>query len=324
MQVDAIAQTVVVPDGFAERAVSAYARLVRRLRAVAPTLAGELVPWMEARAAKSLTPEKYFLHPLAIPLLLLLLLPWWLDEALGGVDAALHDELIYSSMSGYYVIRLIDDVMDRSDVAEARLLPAVCVLQAEFHVSYAALFPSDHPFWQSFFVDWARAHQAAVEETALTDIDEPTFVRVSAQKVSAGILPLRAVALRKGLAAIPTDWMKLFEALCVFHQRHNDLFDWKRDLGTGAHTWILSDGNRRKRADESMLAWMVREGFEHGLARLTADLDALDALAAATDSASLMGYLSMRRALLRAAADDARAGLAAVGPLLAALHSTRS
>jgi hypothetical protein len=294
----------------------AHARLRTRIEQLAPALSTALLPWMEARAARGAPPEHYFTHPMAFPLVLL---PWWLDETMGGsVDASLQSDLLYSSMSGYYVIRLIDDVMDESDAVAARLLPAVCVLHAEFQSSYARRFSADHPFWIGFHEAWASGSDAALAETLLPSVDEESFVRISARKVSASIIPMRAVAWHHGVGDLPGPWASLFPVLCSFHQRYNDLFDWQRDLEAGARTWFLCEAERRRHGDESVSAWVAREGFELCMSRLESDLAQLDAFALATGCTALRQYLEVRRAILDDAATNARAGLAALGPLLAA------
>lgn len=298
---------------------AAHERLGQELAQRAPALAQRLLPWMARRAAKGLAPTAYFTHPLAFPLLQL---PWWLDESLGGEpNPALHEDLLVSSMSGYYLIRLIDDVMDRSSEAEPGLLPAVAVLHAAFHGPYQRWFSAAHPFWTTFGAAWVRCHEAAVVEAQLTDIDEQCFLRVSAVKVSAGIIPLTAVAWQRHGGNLPLPWARLFPRLCAFHQRYNDLFDWKRDLDSGAVTGFLSEGRRLRRPGESLLAWVARDGFDREVGRLQAELKLLHDDAAQTDSRALIEWLRTRVALLAEAAEQARSGFAAAAPLFRALEA---
>ncbi|MCU0754667.1 MAG: hypothetical protein MUE46_06030 [Xanthomonadales bacterium] len=313
--------TVRPPADFAAVLGLAHTRLCERLRALAPGLAAQLLPWIESRAARGLPAADYFTHPLAFPLVQL---PWWLEESLvGAVDPQAQTELLISSMSGYYLIRLIDDVMDRSPEAKPRLLPAVAVLHEQFQSAYLRHFDGAHPFWPRFREVWARCQEAAVLEAHATEIDEAAFAQLSARKVSAGIIPLEAVAWRCGLSALPSAWAELFPRLCAFHQRYNDLYDWQRDLQNGAVTGFLTLVAKRRRADESMLAWVAREGYALESARLAADLAALEALAADTGSRGLADWLRQRRVLLQQADADARAGLAAAFQLQQALSAAR-
>jgi hypothetical protein len=314
------------PAGFAPGFVpaldEAHRRLCADLTRRAPALAERLLPWMAQRAVKGAAPTAYFTHPLAFPLLAL---PWWLEESLGATrDGELQTDLLVSSMSGYYLVRLIDDVMDGASEAEARLLPAVPVLHGVFQSTYGRWFERGHPFWQTFDAAWARCHEAAAVEATLDDIDEQAFLRVSAMKVSAGIIPLTAIAWQCHGGTLPLPWARLFPRLCGFHQRYNDLFDWKRDLDNGAVTHFLSEGRRLRRAGESVLSWVAREGLDREVQRLEQDLRCLRNDAAQIASPGLDAWLRRREALLDEAADQARAGFAAVAPLLEALGAGRA
>lgn len=310
-----------LPAGFVEVLREAHARLCTRLRELAPGLSAILLPWIESRAARGLPAADYFTHPLAFPLVQL---PWWLEEVLAGeVDRTAQGELLLSSMSGYYLIRLIDDVMDQSPEANPRLLPAVAVLHDQFQSAYLRQFDGAHPFWPRFRQAWARCQEAAVLEANAAEIDEAAFEQLSARKVSAGIIPMEAVAWRCGLSALPSAWAELFPRLCAFHQRYNDLYDWQRDLHSGAVTGFLSLGERRRRPGESLPEWVAREGYALESERLAAGLAELEALAADTGSAGLCAWLRRRRTLLAQADADARAGLDAALPLWRALAAVR-
>jgi hypothetical protein len=313
------ADTVALPAGFETLLGASHDRLCQELVRRAPDLCEKLLPWMHQRAAKGLSPTAYFTHPLAFPLLLL---PWWLDESLGAAaNPDLQSDLMRSSMSGYYLIRLIDDVMDRSPAAEPGLLPAVAVLHAQFQSAYARWFPSAHPFWEAFHAAWARCNEAAVVEAGLSDIDERAFASFSAPKVSAAIIPMLAVAWQRNSGSLPPAWAQLFPKLCAFHQRYNDLFDWKRDLDSGAVTHFLCQGRNQLRAGESMFAWVAREGFAQEARRLRSELLSLQADASRTRSPSLCAWLRLRRDMLDSAAAEARAGFDAAEPLLRALQA---
>ena len=55
-------------------------------------------------------PEAYFLHPEAFPMVLL---PWWLESTIHEPPArGFQRDIVYSSVSGYYFVRMIDDLMD--------------------------------------------------------------------------------------------------------------------------------------------------------------------------------------------------------------------
>lgn len=292
-----------------------HERLRARLAALSPGLAAELVPWMAGLAPAGAPPQAYFCHPLAFPLLLF---PWWLDEVLGGrPDPALQTDLLHSSMCGYYLIRLLDDVMDRSPAARPDLLPALGLLHAEFQTPYTRHFPAADPFWEVFHSAWAEGHEAAVFDARLSDLDRETFERVSGAKVCAGLIPLAAVARRHGQAAVPEAWSRFFRAYCPWHQLHDDLLDWQRDLARDGVTWLLCEGRRRRAPEETLLAWVLREGFELGVGWLEEGLTELRPLAGLTGSAALGRYLDGRGRLLRLLVDELRPGLAALRCLVA-------
>lgn len=303
------------PAALADLLASSHERLRERLCALSPGLAPELVPWMAGLAQEGSPPQAYFCHPLAFPLMQL---PWWLDEALGGLpDSALQRDLQHSSMCGYYLIRLIDDVMDRSPAARPDLLPAVGVFHAEFQSAYSRRVPADDPFWDTFHRAWAEGHEAAVIDGRLLDLDRETFERVSGRKVCAALIPLAAVARHHGQEAAPEAWSRFLRAYCPWHQLHNDLLDWHRDAQGDAVTWFLCEGRRRRGAGESLVGWVVREGFELGVGWLEEGLTELRRLALATGSDGLVRYLDGRARLLRLLVAELRPGLAVVQVLAA-------
>lgn len=305
-----------LPDGLPGLLGAAHARLRERLAALAPGLAAELVPWMAGLAPEGSPPEAYFLHPLAFPLLLL---PWWLDEALGGqADPALQADLLHSSMCGYYLIRLLDDVMDGSPAARPDLLPAVGLFHDEFQTPYSRRVPQADPFWEAFHRAWAEGHEAAAIDARLRDLDREAFERVAGRKVCAALIPLAAVARHHGREAVPEAWSRFFRAYCPWHQLHNDVLDGRRDAAAGAVTWYLCEGRRRRAEGESLDGWLVREGFELGVLWLEEGLAELRELALATGSRPLVRYVDARGQLLRRLLDELRPALAALHALMRA------
>lgn len=293
---------------------TAHLRLQERLATLAPGLAAELLPWMAALAPAGRPPHAYFCHPLAFPLLLL---PWWFDESLGGrPEPTLQTDLIHSSVCGYYLIRLVDDVMDRASAARPDLLPAVGLFGAEFQTPYARRLPPGDPFWQVFHRAWAECHEAAVIDARLQDLDRETFERVSGRKVCAALIPLAAVARHHGRDAVPEAWSRFLKAYCPWHQLHDDLLDWQRDAAREGVTWFLCEGRRRRAQGESVVGWVLREGFDLGVVWLEEGLVELRALAAETGSAPLMRYLDGRGRLLRALAEELRPGMGTLRRLM--------
>jgi len=301
------------PDGFDAVLTTALARLGSRLLEIAPQLAGPLIQWTEELAGGH-PPEAYFTHPLAFPTLLL---PWWLEEALAAEwDPALQADLVYSSVAGYYAIRLVDDVMDTGDEEARHLLPAVFVLQSEFQSTYLRRFPYGHPFWDDFHRHWAGAAEAAAMDALVPDKDEEAFGRLGGRKVSAAAIPMIAVCRLRGLAELPPAWSVLFMELCRWHQFHNDLFDWQRDLESGAPTYFLSEARQRRFPDEPELAWVAREGFDWASAWLRSRMAAMRALARDAGSPSLEGYLASRERRMEQLFDEMRPGIRTLASLM--------
>src|SRR6187399_834062 len=87
----------------------AIRRSQTRLRSNAPTLAAHARSWQRELTGGA-APEAYFLHPEAFPLVLL---PWWLESTIHEPrSAGFQRDVVYSSVSGYYFVRMIDDLMD--------------------------------------------------------------------------------------------------------------------------------------------------------------------------------------------------------------------
>jgi len=318
-EVDAGESRAEAPSGihhetaFEEALRRTMARLQSRLRTRSPFLAGLLINWTVGLAAGE-KPERYFTHPVAFPILLL---PWWLEESLAGdVDRPFQADLMYSSVCAYYGIRLVDDVMDLRDAASTDLLPAAGLFQHEFQSTYYQHFPPRHPFWGQFDDAWARCAEATVRDARLSVNDAATFAEVCSMKVSAAMIPMIAVSLRHGCASLPPTWSQVFELFSRWHQFYNDFFDCKRDHDNGAHTLFLSEWRRRRIADEPLMSWVVREGFDWGLAQLLAWSGELALLAVETGSEPLQAYLRRRQALLLQTAQEVAPGMVVFRRLL--------
>jgi len=287
-------------------------RLSRRLEDLCPELAGRLSLWLD-RIAGGAGLVRYFTHPYAFPTVLL---PWWLEESVRGeVDLEFQADLAYSSMCGYILIRLYDNVMDDGEKTAASLLPASAVLHSEFQSSYFRHFPYGDPFWSHFDREWARCSEAAVLDAALMDINQSDFQTITSRKLCAAGIPLHAVALRCGQTSVPAPWQALLERFYPWHQFHNDFFDWQRDQSGGAGTYFLCEGNRR-RGEGSVLRWFLREGFSWGTSHLQDGLQEMRRTAAASGSSPLQRYLADREALLTQVVGGATPGVETLRQLL--------
>src|ERR1700685_2401201 len=85
---------------------SGCARIQSELSRSAPTLATQVSRWMTSRSPTSDAPE-YFMRPRIFPMLLL---PCWMAEIGGRMpDRKFQSDVVFSTLNGYYYIRLLDN-----------------------------------------------------------------------------------------------------------------------------------------------------------------------------------------------------------------------
>lgn len=293
---------------------TSLARLQGEMVGAAPTMARHVTRWM-AHLAGSTSLEHYFKHPQAFPALLL---PWWLEKSLGEMpNLDFQADLVYSTINGYYAIRLADNLMDGHATVELQLLPALNFFQTQFQAAYQPWFAAGHPFWDFFRATWFHSAEVTLQDALLTEIDAVQFEQIAAQKTSAAKIPLAAVCHRYGQLDRLEPWSRLVDLLGCWHQFLNDLFGWHRDHERRTVTYFLSEAERRRRPDEPVLGWVVREGFDWGMAQAEGWMSALQALAQELNSRELIAYLEAREEMLQRQAAEASAGLAALGKLAA-------
>jgi hypothetical protein len=297
---------------------SAFKRLYTTLSSHAPFMAEQVSRWTKGLPDAGLTEEEYFKHPRAFPMLLL---PWWLEKTLvPEVDLAFQGDLVYSTISYYYHIRLIDNLMDRHATVELAILPVLACLFAQFQQQYQRYFALEHPFWESFDCFLLESCEATIRDANLDEIDHDRFVHVSAKKTGAAKIPLAAVCYRYALLELLPSWEQFVDLLGCWHQMQNDLYDWYRDLHHNTPTYFLSEANRRKANGESMVDWVSREGFVWGNQVLAAWMDGLKTTGAALNSPDVSAYLNLREQMMFEQREEVMQGLQDVANLLAALR----
>ena len=90
---------------------AALARIQADMVQAAPSMAQQVSSWM--RELGNGSPQSYFKHPLGFPMLLL---PWWVEKTLhASPETAFQADLVYSTINGYYHIRLIDNTALQAD-----------------------------------------------------------------------------------------------------------------------------------------------------------------------------------------------------------------
>ena len=103
-----------------------------------------------------------------------------------------------------------------------------------------------------------------------------------------------------------------------WYQMANDFFDWHHDGRFAISTYFRSEADRRKRPEEPVAAWFVREGFDWGTALLGRGLTELERLARGLNSRDLSAFMHQREALFQRQRDAAAGGLDGLRSLVAA------
>jgi len=286
--------------------VKAVSRLIAAMSQTAPFMAAQVTPWLKQLAGGN-QPEDYFKHPLAFPSLLL---PWWLERTIHPEpDLGFQTDLVYSTINGYYYIRLIDNLMDGQATVELELLPALGFFHTQFQTVYQTYFAGDHPFWDQFNTIWLHSAEVAMQDAGLTGIDEAEFTRIAAHKVCAAKIPLVAICYRYERSDLAEPWFRLVDLLGCWHQFLNDLMGWYRDDTRQTYTYFLAEAARSRVDAEPLVRWVAREGFDWATGKLESWMIALKELAVELHSPELAHYLDTRDQMLQTQQAEVTAGL---------------
>ena len=269
-------------------------RIQAELMHRAPFLGERVCGWMLHLSPTSDASE-YFLQPRMFPFLLL---PCWAARTFAAEpDREFLADVVYSSINGYYYIRLLDNLMDGHGTVELKILPATAFFHAEFQAAYHKYFEVAHPFWEIFRSAWFSGSDAVTREFDLDRIDEGEFERVTVVKLAGARIPLAAVAFRHDAGERLQCWENFALALARWSQMEDDLFDWHDDLRHGKTSHFLTEARRHK-GIETVEAWVIREGFPRGIATLQRELDALRHLVPPLNSPDVLRYLDLRQTML--------------------------
>ncbi len=281
------------PSQLLEMIEIALSKLENKPRDNTPYMAERLSDWIGSLAADA-KPITYFSHSSAFPTLLF---PWWLEKSIAEkIDIDFQTDLVYSSVCGYYFIRLIDNVMDESGHCERNLLPILAYLHSQFQSVPFRYFEYNHGFWEYFDRQWSKSAEASLQDSELDEINEAAFIHIASKKVCAGKIPMMAVIMKSGHKSLPANWERLFDLMSCWHQMYNDLLDWKRDLEIDNITWFLTEAKNRTHPNETILSWVMKEGFEWGAGRLKNWMKEMDRLAVAIGNKDLETYITFRDA----------------------------
>jgi hypothetical protein len=288
-------QSSLLHDDQLQKLVSdAYARIQNELTRRAPFLGEQVRGWMAQLSATGQAPD-YFLQPRMFPLLRL---PLWAAKSFAAEpDNEFLADVIYSTVNGYYYIRLLDNLMDGHGTIELEILPATAFFHTEFQSTYQKYFEAAHPFWEVFRSAWFSGSDAVTQEFNLNRIGEAEFERISVSKLAGARIPLAAVGFRHGTGQSMQRWEHFALALARWSQMEDDLFDWHHDLRHGKTSYFLTEANKRKGFD-TVDAWVIREGFQQGVKLLQRELSALRDLVPALNSPNVVRYLDLRETML--------------------------
>ena len=304
---------ILEPDDLARDAVE---RLTETLRTGTPGLAVAAMAWMASLSAGR--PEDYFTHPEAFPMLQL---PWWLQESIvGAAEDGFQLDLAYSSVCGYYFVRMIDDLMDGDANPAPAAMPAMIVFHTEFEGAYRSRFAPDDAFWSAFRRFSFEAAETASVDADLDSVDLDQFLRISARKIAGAKIPIAAVCQRHDRADLLDHWCRLTDRLGRWHQMRNDVLGWASDSNRGQATYFLSEAARRAPA-EPVVQWLARDGFAWARKRLDVWMDDLLAAATRLGSPALVAYLEQRRVATSTAWEQTAADLAALTRSASAINS---
>jgi hypothetical protein len=282
---------------------SGCARIHRELSRSAPILGEQVSRWMKSLSATG-DAHDYFVQPRMFPMLLL---PWWMVESGGRkLDRGFQSDVAYSTLNGYYYIRMLDNLMDGHGSVELALLPAAAFFHSEFLLTYQKYFEANHPFWPVFRSAWFSSSEAIAREARVECFDEAAFQRISVHKLSAARIPLAATSHFYHDTESMKPWSEFTTALARWSQMLDDLFDWHRDLQNKKDSYVLSQARSHKREGETVESWIAREGFDWGMSVLSKWLPELRRLAHPLRSAALNRYLDLREKMLEG--DNAKLG----------------
>ena len=225
----------------------------------------------------------------------MVLLPWWLESTIHEPPArGFQRDIVYSSVCGYYFVRMIDDLMDGDRPVAPALLPILTFYHAEFQQTYYRYFPHGHPFWEACDAATMASAEMASRDVELR-IGRARFLEISARKIARvgphlGGLPSPS-ADRPDRSMVQPG--RRVRPLAPNAQRHPGL---DRDLEAGRRVLPLAGGGRRGRG---RIRGRVGDGDAGvGAAQLEEPMGELLELAQGLGSPTLTMYLEERRTLL--------------------------
>lgn len=231
--------------GFDPAAVQAtvLARILAWRERLPPTLRDPLDEMLKRRRYLLVDDVPDYFGPRTTPLLSM---PLWLTAALRDHGHAIPDDAALdaaeAALTGYFLIRVIDDHVDEGTGESGAVLLLASALQARMTAVFARVAPRGSPFWPLLDEVFTTAGDAMLRERSLL-----TGPGIQSEAEFTSLLGRYDPLLLAGAAllAAADDW-RLLDPLrgIVRHlgasvQRFNDAFDAPADLAAGRRTWAV-------------------------------------------------------------------------------------
>jgi hypothetical protein len=282
---------------------NAFRRFDANLNTALPKSAGKLRERLHRVPTR---PEHLFL-PRSFPLVL----SYWLSPSgKRNVDTEFQTDVIYSSINGYYSIRLCDNIADNDGAVDLRKL-ASCVLYFDNEAirPYMNYFSHHEEFWKSLDEFLGQQADMSAADGLLDDVDAETFASVSSKKFTGSKIPLSALRYRYHRSHAEFEqWSQFVDCLGAFAQLNSDFFDWHHDSLHGIPTLVSSEAKRRG-SGESLASWFLREGFDWGAAELRSRLNDVTLRAEALKNEAVVNWVIARGQTLESDIGKLRSGL---------------
>jgi hypothetical protein len=295
---------------------SAEARIFADLRLRLPASSDRIADWLQR--VHDGAPATAVMRPQAFPMILL---PRFLEKSIAPPkpDARFREDVIFITLNLYYYLRFIDNIMDNDALADQSLLPALSFFHVNLQTPMQRYFDAGHPFWDFYLSTWLRCADVTIIDCGKASFGPEDFSSIAAKKTSAAKIALAAVCHRYGRTDLLPAWVAFHDVLGCWHQMWNDIRDWAGDERNGIVTYFLSEGRRRKRPGETIGEWVVREGYDWGLAVLDDWMREMKDQAVALGSPDLGEYLAQRDVFERNLREKIQLGLKNLGRLFEAV-----
>src|SRR5262249_26922130 len=156
-------------------------------------------------------------------------------------------------------------------------------------------FDPGSPFWAEVFErNWIGMADATTRGFSMSDYEEDDFSAVTGEKGGGGYISAAAVCYPHFEERVLGPWLEFLFRFTHFQEMLDDFCDWHEDLAAGRSSYLLCEAARRKEANESVEAYLMREGLAWGYSKLMTFHERASAAAACLDSPPLEAYLRHR------------------------------